>query len=53
MKRTIITSNYSLEELVTKLGHPRTIRRITEACTSAKGVYWALDMSGMPRISPW
>lgn len=45
-KRTIITTNLSLEQLQRKLGHPRTVRRIIEATTSE----WMIDFRGLPLL---
>lgn len=47
LRRTIITSNYSLDQLQSKLGHPRTIRRIVEATTPR----WIVDVRRMPQIA--
>lgn len=47
MKRTIITSNLSLDQLQTKLGHPRTVRRIVEATTPR----WIVDFRRLPQIA--
>lgn len=47
LKRTIITSNLSLDQLETKLGHPRTVRRIVEAATPR----WIVDVRRMPQIA--
>jgi DNA replication protein DnaC len=47
LKRTIITSNYSLDQLQDKLGHPRTVRRIVEATTPR----WIVDFRRLPSIS--
>jgi hypothetical protein len=47
LKRTIITSNYSLEQLKERLGHPRTVRRIFEMT----GTRFAIDMRPLPSLS--
>jgi DNA replication protein DnaC len=46
LKRTIITSNYSLEQLQDRLGHPRTLRRIVEMT----GSRWILDFRQLPSL---
>lgn len=48
LKRTIITSNYSLTELKEKLGHPRIPRRIHEM---TDGNHWIIDFRGLPYVS--
>lgn len=47
MKRTIITSNYSLQQLQDRLGHPRTLRRVAEMT----GQRWVVDVRGLPNLS--
>lgn len=46
LKRTIITSNYSLEQLQDILGHPRTLRRIVDMT----GARWIVDFRRLPQI---
>ncbi|HXI96165.1 MAG TPA: ATP-binding protein [Candidatus Acidoferrum sp.] len=46
LKRTIVTSNYSLEQLQDRLGHPRTLRRIVDMT----GSRWIVDFRRMPQI---
>ncbi len=47
LKRTIITSNYSLDQLQDILGHPRTLRRIVDMT----GSRWIVDFRRMPMIA--
>jgi DNA replication protein DnaC len=46
LKRTIVTSNSSLDELQDRLGHPRTLRRIVDMT----GSRWILDVRQLPMV---
>lgn len=47
LKRTIVTSNLSLDQLEHKLGNARTVRRIVEATTPK----WVIDFRDLPLIT--